>query len=55
MAKKILVIDDEELILRTIDKYLKRNGYEVEIASGALAPLQISRQPAKNKFVTGLG
>jgi len=29
MAKKILVIDDEELIVRTLSNLLERNGYEV--------------------------
>ena len=32
MAKKILVIDDEELIIKTLSKLLEKNGYEVFIA-----------------------
>ena len=34
MAKKILVIDDDALVLRTLNRYLKSCGYEVEIAGG---------------------
>ena len=29
MAKKILVIDDEELIIRSLSKLLEKNGFEV--------------------------
>ena len=32
MAKKILVIDDEELIIKSLSKLLEKNGYEVFIA-----------------------
>jgi len=32
MAKKILVIDDEELIIRSLVKILEKSGYEVFIA-----------------------
>jgi two-component system alkaline phosphatase synthesis response regulator PhoP len=31
MAKKILVIDDEELIIKSLSKLLEKNGYEVFI------------------------
>ena len=32
MAKKILVIDDEELVTESLKKLLKKSGYDVEIA-----------------------
>ena len=32
MAKKILVIDDEELIIKSLSKLLEKNGYEVFVA-----------------------
>lgn len=32
MAKKILLIDDEELIMRSLSKLLEKSGYEVFIA-----------------------
>lgn len=31
MAKKILILDDEELIIRTLAKLLEKNGYEVMV------------------------
>ncbi len=34
MERKILVIDDDALVLRTLNRYLKSCGYEVEIAKG---------------------
>ncbi len=35
MAKKILVIDDEELIVRTLKKLLEKNGFSVFLAKNA--------------------
>ena len=32
MAKKILVIDDEELIIRSLTKLMESKGYEVVVA-----------------------
>lgn len=32
MAKKILVIDDEEIIIKSLSKLLEKNGYEVFVA-----------------------
>src|SRR3989338_4299653 len=32
MPKKILVIDDEEIIIKSLSKLLEKNGYEVFIA-----------------------
>ena len=32
MAKKILVIDDEELIIKSLSRLLEKNGYEVFVA-----------------------
>lgn len=32
MAKKILVVDDEELIIKSLSRLLEKNGYEVFIA-----------------------
>jgi DNA-binding response OmpR family regulator len=33
MTEKILVLDDEPLILKTVDRALRKKGYEVRIAS----------------------
>lgn len=42
MAKDILIIDDEELITKSLQKLLKKQGYDVSIAqSGAEALKQI--------------
>lgn len=42
MAKRILIIDDEELITKTLRKLLKKQGYDVTIAqSGAEALKEI--------------
>ncbi len=42
MGKKILVIDDEKLVVESLKKLLKREGYEVNIAkNGAEAMEQI--------------
>src|SRR3990167_6359776 len=35
MAKKILVIDDEELLIRTMNRLLEKSGYEVYTAKNA--------------------
>ncbi len=35
MSKKILVIDDDPLVLRSVDKILKREGYSTFLASSA--------------------
>lgn len=32
MAKRILVIDDEEIIIKSLSKLLEKNGYEVFVA-----------------------
>lgn len=40
MAKKILVIDDDPLVIKTIDKYLKSQGYNIEIAQSGPEALE---------------
>ncbi|MFA5119279.1 MAG: response regulator [Candidatus Omnitrophota bacterium] len=35
MAKKILVIDDEELIIKSLSKLLEKNGYEVFVTKNS--------------------
>ncbi len=36
MAKKILVIDDEELVAGSLEKLLKKKGYEVNVAKNGI-------------------
>lgn len=46
MSKKILLIDDEELITRTLAKMLERGGYEVLVAkSGKDAIVMAEEEP----------
>ena len=40
MAKKILIIDDDYLVLKTIDKYLKSYGYNIETAQSGMQALE---------------
>lgn len=40
MSKKILVIDDEELVTESLKKLLKKSGYEVEIARNGIKALE---------------
>ena len=46
MAKKILVIDDEELIVRTLKKLLEKNGFTVFVAkNGQDALVMVEEEP----------
>ncbi|MCM8792661.1 MAG: response regulator [Candidatus Omnitrophica bacterium] len=40
MAKKILVVDDEEIITKTISNLLKREGYVTEVAETGLQAIE---------------
>jgi len=40
MSKKILVIDDDPLVIRSIDKYLKSHGYNIETAQSGKEALE---------------
>jgi CheY-like chemotaxis protein len=42
MAKKILVIDDEELIIKSLSKLLGKNGFEVFVAKNGQDALVIA-------------
>jgi DNA-binding response OmpR family regulator len=44
MAKKILVIDDEELIIKSLRKLLEKNGFEVFIAKNGQDALVMSAE-----------
>lgn len=47
MPHKILVIDDEDLVLRSLSKLLKREGYEVQIS---LSPKKAVEMAAQEDF-----
>ncbi len=40
MSKKILIIDDDYLVLKTIDKYLKSYGYSIETAQSGVQAIE---------------
>lgn len=44
MSEKILIVEDETTLQETLAYNLKRQGYEVEIASDGVTALQIARQ-----------
>lgn len=44
MAKKILVIDDEELIIRSLTKLLEKEGYSVLVAKNGADALAMSEE-----------
>lgn len=54
MAKKILVIDDEELIIRSLSKLLEKNGYEVLIAKNGQDALAMADEEAFDLIVADI-
>ncbi|MBN3039684.1 MAG: response regulator [Candidatus Omnitrophica bacterium] len=44
MAKKILIIEDEKLITKTLQKLLKKEGYEVEIANNGADAIERAKE-----------
>jgi CheY-like chemotaxis protein len=44
MAKRILIIDDEELITKSLLKFLNKQGYEVTIAKNGTEALAIIKE-----------
>lgn len=44
MAKRILVIDDEELIVRSLKKLLEKNGFDVFIAKNGQDALAMAEE-----------
>jgi len=46
MPKKILILDDEELIIKSLSRLLERNGYEVLIAKKGQDALVMAEEEA---------
>jgi DNA-binding response OmpR family regulator len=42
MANRILVVDDEQIVTEVVERYLRREGYEVEIAQDGAQALKIA-------------
>ena len=51
MAKKILVIDDEELVTKSLRQLLKQEGYEVTIAKSGKQALEKVKEEEFNLIV----
>lgn len=54
MAKNILVIDDEELIVRTLSKLLEKNGYSVLVAKNGQDALAMVEEESFDLIVADI-
>jgi DNA-binding NtrC family response regulator len=52
MKTKILVIDDEEVILEVMQRILQRNGYEVYVCATAVEALEFSGEHLPNLIIS---
>lgn len=53
-AGRLLIVDDEELLARQLQKYLSRQGFTVEMATSALAALETLKSQSFDLLVTDL-
>jgi DNA-binding response OmpR family regulator len=44
MSKRILVVDDEKIVIEVVERYLQQDGYEVKTASTGRQALEIAKQ-----------
>lgn len=54
MAKKILVIDDEELIIKSLSKLLGKNGFEVFVAKNGQDALVMVEEENFDLFIADI-
>ncbi len=55
MKQKILLVDDDELILMTLEDYLKKEGYEIETSeSGENAIKKLEKDSSYDLVITDL-
>lgn len=54
MAKNILIIDDEELIIRSLKKLLEKNGYSVFIAKNGQDALVMAEEESFDLIVADI-
>ena len=54
MAKNILIIDDEELIIKSLKKLLEKNGYSVFIAKNGQDALVMSEEESFDLIVADI-
>ncbi len=52
MTKRILVVDDDEMVLMALDELLKPEGYEVETVSGGAEALKRLEEKAYDLLMT---
>lgn len=51
MTKNILVVDDEEIITKTLQKLLKKEGYDVDVAKSGKEALEKIKQKDYNLLI----
>jgi DNA-binding response OmpR family regulator len=54
MAKKILVIDDDKLILGTLKRLLRKEGFDVEVAESGLVGFEKIKESDFNLIITDI-
>lgn len=54
MKKKILVIDDEELIIRTLTRALEKKGYELLVAKGGEDALAVVEEESLDLVISDI-
>ena len=54
MAKNILIIDDEELIIKSLKKLLEKNGYSVFIAKNGQDALVMAEEESFDLIVADI-
>ena len=54
MMKKILVIDDDNLVLQSVDRILKKEGYATELARNAVEALEKARSNSFDLIISDI-
>lgn len=54
MEKKILIIDDEEIIIRSLTKLLEKNGFKVFVAKNGLDAVVMAEEEEFNLILTDI-
>ena len=52
--KKILVIDDDNLVLQSVDRILKKEGYATELARNAVEALEKARSNSFDLIISDI-
>ena len=54
MIKKILLIDDDPMIIRTVDNLLKRDGYEISLCSSGQEAIEAVKKQSFDLLVVDI-